>query len=128
MNIEGKLVDLQREANTLNEKVHKLNELYAECQHFTENFLECCEKHDIELVAINTLCKDIESCRNWPFDANNSVFADGKDEEYRPSIWEVVESCKIAGPCGNTGQHSIINTAKLIDGIYEYKDGKWTRR
>lgn len=127
MNWGYKFSELQTQINTLQDKANRLAEAYAEAEDFTLKFLACCEKHHIDLVSIGQRTDRIKSAKKYPFDVKDSVFADGTDSEDGPYIWSVVSDMGISGGCGNSGQHQIRNSAKLIDGVYELKDGTWRK-
>lgn len=140
MNFDKKLEKLNSDIQSLNryiemqrdniERKHsQICKAYEECKSFTENFLEVCKKYGIDLVSINTITDEIQSAKDWPFSAYPNVFADGIDEEHTPLIWRVIEDLKISEGCGNNGQHQIKQSAaaKMVDGVYRLKDGKWFR-
>ena len=127
MNWEYKFKDLQEEVRKLEEKANSLTEAYAEAEDFTLRFLKCCSKRHIKLVSIGKKTELIESAKNFPFGCGGSVFADGRGSDGRPTIWGVVEEMGISGRCGNSGQHEVSCDAKLIDGVYEFKDKKWRK-
>ena len=122
-----KSVELQKQIKCLEEKANSLSESYAEAEDFTLRFLKCCSKHHIKLVSIGKRTDIIESTKNYPFGCGGSVFADGRTRYGWPAIWAVVEEMGISGGAGNTGQHQVICDAKLIDGVYEFKDKKWRK-
>lgn len=128
MNWEEKLADFEVRLKEWDAKFNNLMIAYNESRDFTQDFLECCKKHDIDLVAIN--CNDDRLKDNhYSFAPYESVFADGDDNEGWPLIWSVVEDFGISGGCGNSGQHAITEDAsvKLIDGVYELKNGQWRK-
>lgn len=127
MNWEYKFKDLQKEVKELEEKANSLAEAYAEAEDFTLRFLKCCRKHNIKLVSIGTRTELIESSKTYPFDCCGSVFADGRSRDGWPTIWGIVNEMGISGGCGNSGQHQVSCDAKLIDGVYEFKDKKWRK-
>ena len=122
-----KFDELQKQIECLEEKANSLAEAYAEAEDFTLRFLKCCSKHNIKMVSIGKRTDLIESTKVFPFGCGNSVFADGRDRDGWPSIWGVVNEMGISGGAGNTGQHQISCGAKLIDGVYEFKDKKWRK-
>jgi hypothetical protein len=94
---------------------------------FTVNFLEICKRHRIDKVAIAVAHESIPRSTEFPFGYTGSIFTqDARTKDGWPSIWRVVEEAGISGGCGNTDQHSA-NTAKLIDGCYHLKNGKWNK-
>ena len=99
----------------------------AEAEDFTLRFLKCCSKHHIKLVSIGKRTNLIESTKSYPFRCDGSVFADGISRDGWPTIWGVVEEMRISGGAGNTGQHEVSCDAKLIDGVYEFKNKKWRK-
>ena len=127
MNWGFRFDDLQKEIRTLSERMNELAEAYAEAEDFTLRFLTQCSKHHIKLVSIGKRTNLIESAETYPFDCRGSVFADGKSKDGWPVIWSVVEELGISGGAGNSGQHQIKSSAKLIDGVYEFKDKKWRK-
>ena len=127
MNWEYKFKDLQEEVKALEQKANALSESYAEAEDFTLRFLKCCSNHNIKLVSIGTRTELIESSKTYPFDCFGSVFADGRSSDGWPTIWGIVEEMGISCGCGNSGQHQVNCDAKLIDGVYEFKDKKWRK-
>ena len=127
MNWGYKFSELQTQINTLQDKANCLAEAYAKAEDFTLKFLACCEKHHIDLVSIGQRTNRIQSSKTFPFDVSDSVFADGRDSRNIPHIWSVVSDMGISGGAGNGGQHQIRNSAKLIDGVYELKNGTWRK-
>ena len=127
MDFGYKFDELQKQIKCLEEKANSLAEAYAEAEDFTLRFLKCCSKHNIKMVSIRKRTDLIESAKGFPFGCGNSVFADGRDRDGWPTIWGVVEEMGISGGAGNSGQHEVTCDAKLIDGVYEFKDQKWRK-
>lgn len=127
MNWGYKFSELQNQIKNLNEKADALANAYAEAEDFTLRFLKQCSKHHIKLVSIGTRTELIDSSKNFPFGCSGSVFAEGIDRDGWPVIWSVVEEMGISGGAGNGGQHQVTCDAKLIDGVYEFKDKKWRK-
>ena len=127
MNWEYKFKDFQEEVKELQEKANSLAEAYAEAEDFTLRFLKCCSKHHIKLVSIGKKTELIESSKTYPFSCSGSVFAEGISRDGWPTIWAIVEEMGISGGAGNTGQHQVTCDAKLIDGVYQFKDRKWRK-
>ena len=122
-----KFDELQKQIECLEAMANSLAEAYAEAEYFTLCFLKCCSKHHIKLVSIGKRTELIESAKNFPFGCGDSVFADGIGRDGWPTIWAVVKEMGISGGAGNKGQHQISCDAKLIDGVYEFKDKKWRK-
>ena len=122
-----KFTELQKQIECLEAKANSLAESYAEAEDFTLRFLKCCSKHHVKLVSIGTRTELIESSKTYPFGCSGSVFADGRSCDGWPTIWGIVEEMGISGGAGNTGQHHVNCDAKLIDGVYEFKDKKWRK-
>lgn len=122
-----KFDELQKQIKCLEEKANSLAEAYAEAEDFTLQFLKCCSKHHIKLVSIGKRTSLIESTKRYPFGCEGSVFADGRDRSGWPAIWGIVEEMGISGGAGNSGQHQVSCNAKLIDGVYEFKNKKWKK-
>lgn len=127
MNWEYKFKDLQEEVRKLQERANSLAEAYAEAEDFTLRFLKCCSKHHIKLVSIGKKTELIESSKTYPFGCGGSVFADDRSRDGWPTIWAIVEEMGVSCGCGNSGQHQVSCDAKLIDGVYEFKDKKWRK-
>ena len=122
-----KFDELQKQIECLEAKANSLAEAYAEAEDFTLRFLKCCSKHNIKMVSIGKRTDLIESSKNFPFGCDGSVFADGRGRDGCPTIWGVVNEMGVSGGAGNTGQHQVSCDAKLIDGVYEFKDKKWRK-
>ena len=122
-----KFGELKKQIECLEAKANSLAEAYAEAEDFTLQFLKCCSKHHIKLVSIGKRTNLIESTKRYPFGCGGSVFADGRSRDGRPTIWGIVEEMGISGGAGNAGQHQVTCDAKLIDGVYEFKDKKWRK-
>ena len=122
-----KFAELQKQIECLEAKANSLAEAYAEAEDFTLRFLKCCSKHNIKLVSIGTRTELIESSKTYPFGCSGSVFAEGRSRDGWPTIWGIVEEMGISCGCGNGGQHQVNCDAKLIDGVYEFKDKKWRK-
>ena len=127
MELGYKFDELKKQIECLEAKANSLAEAYAEAEDFTLQFLKCCSKHHIKLVSIGKRTNLIESTESYPFGCGGSVFADGRDRNGWPAIWGIVEEMGISGGAGNTGQHQVSCDAKLIDGVYEFKDKKWRK-
>ena len=127
MEFRYKFDELQNQIECLEAKENSLAEAYAEAEDFTLRFLKCCSKHHIKLVSIGKRTDLVESSKNFPFGCGGSVFADGRGRDGWPTIWGVVNEMDISGGAGNTGQHQVSCDAKLIDGVYEFKDKKWRK-
>ena len=122
-----KFDELQKQIEYLEEKANSLAEAYAEAKDFTLRFLKCCSKHNIKTVSIGKRTDLIESAKSFPFDCGDSVFAYDIGRDGWPTIWGVVNEMGISGGVGNNGQHQVTCGAKLIDGVYEFKDNKWRK-
>lgn len=122
-----KFDELKKQIECLEAKANSLSEAYAEAEDFTLRFLKCCSKHHIEIVSIGKRTDLIESAKSWPFGCDGSVFADGRGRDGWPTIWGIVEEMGISGGAGNSGQHQVSCNAKLIDGVYEFKNKKWKK-
>ena len=127
MNWENKFKDLQEELREFQERANSLAKAYAEAEDFTLRFLKCCSKHHIKLVSIGKKTELIESSKTYPFGCDDSVFADNRSRDGWPTIWAIVEEMGVSCGCGNSGQHQVNCDAKLIDGVYEFKDKKWRK-
>ena len=122
-----KFENLQNEIKGLSERADKLAQAYAEAEDFTRRFLTQCSKHHIKLVSIGMRTELIDGCKDYPFGTQGSVFAEGRTKDGWSSIWKVVSELDISGGSGNQFQHQVSYEAeaKLVDGVYEFKDKKW---
>ena len=132
INFERLRNEIKREEmylQSLKEQIDKQEKEYTECLLFTDKFLKRCSAHKIKAVCINERNPIVEESITYPFGEKGSVFANGRTKDDFPAIWSVVEEMNISGGCGNTNQHQIneLGMSKLIDGVYEYKDGKWNK-
>lgn len=116
--------DLRESQKHLESEIKSLRQEIKEYSKFTDTFLKKCNKAGIKKVGIGKVLDE-----SWPFGSRGSVFTDGKirGKTNWPAIWGVVEEMGISGGCGNGGQHQVSSEAKLLEGIYELKDGKWLR-
>ena len=117
---------ISKARSTISEIEHSIINL-EEALDKTSEFLKICGSLGIKTVGIRKTHEDIKSSSSW-HDGFDAVYADestNKDGSGWPAIWEAVEIAGISGGCGNSGQHQIQHDAKLIDGVYRLKNGKW---
>jgi hypothetical protein len=128
MNFDCKLKEFNEKINSLTEGYNALLLAYSEARNFTESFLECCEKHGINAVAIQASSPKIPKSMTFPFGTYGNIFA-SEHENNTPAIWIVAREMGIDGGAGNEGQYQLSSNgqAKLIDGVYTLKDGCWKR-
>ncbi len=96
---------------------------------FMVRLLAKCKKGGITALAINCSSKSVPVSGHYgrgsicqhPMDAGCSK------REIGPAIWRIVEDLKIGFGCGNSGQHQVIQTDLLIDGVYVLRRGKWKK-
>lgn len=126
--IKNRQLIIDSELKSLKESIADFAEAYEEARNFTEKFLDCCEKHGIDLVSIGVSTEQISGCETYPFSHKGSVFAEGRYNHF-PAIWTVVREMGIGWGAGNTNQHQISPEARLelIDGVYKLKDGVWEK-
>lgn len=129
MNFDARFQNIVEKQEKLKAELDNVVAAYNEACDFTHSFLDCCAKHEIPVVAINVRTKKIESSVSFPFDPYGSVFASGTSERGFPKIWDVVSELHISGGAGNGAQHQIdyAASARLIDGVYELRNGVWHR-
>ena len=128
MDYNLKFGNIESQMSNLKTRFDVLKDEFDEAVEFTKVFLDECKNQDITLVSIGTRNEEIKSAKNWGFNYTCSVFADNKGKDGWPTIWSVVNKLGISGGCGNSGQHQITGEsyARLVDGVYLYKDGKWS--
>lgn len=128
MDYDLKFNSIQSQMSRLQVQFADLKDDFEKSVEYTKVFLDECKNNGIKLVSIGKYDEEIKSTKNWPFYTPCSVFADKRTKDGWPSIWRVVENLGISGGCGNSGQHQISSEsyARLVDGVYLYKDGKWS--
>lgn len=93
----------------------------------TTKFLKECTKYGINLVSIGVSTKKIKRSLGWG--ETSSVIAGGdvldKNKDGFPAIWSVINNLGISGSCGNGHQHYVNDKARLIEGVYEFKNNQW---
>lgn len=129
MDFKNEFETLKRKQQYLDAELKKLEADVKAATAFTMAFLKKCGKHKLTRVAINVADKSVPESVSFPFGPQGSVFAQGQTKDGWPAIWRATEEAGISGGCGNHNQHSITHEAqaKLIDGVYELKDGKWRK-
>lgn len=117
--------------NSIKERLRDVENSIKEAGSYTDAFLKVCKKHKLTKVAIGVKHASIKSSIEWSgvFGTRGSVFSDGDDKEGWPTIWAVAKESGVGGGAGNVGQHQIssVAQARLIEGVYHYKNGKWKR-
>ena len=126
MDFYGKMRTLETRINTLHQQWYDLYKAYGDAHDFTMTFLEACEKHGISVVSVQTRTDLIPETKTFPFGVKGSVFSDDVRVGGLPAIWQAVSDAGLKSGCGN-GNQMQIDCAKLVDGVYELKDGKWRR-
>ena len=92
----------------------------------TTRFLKECTKYGINLVSIGVNTKKIKRSSSWG--GTSSVIAGGDVSDRKdgfPAIWSVISNLHISGSCGNGHQHYVNDKARLIEGVYEFKNNQW---
>lgn len=100
------------------------NEILSQ-QKKTESFLRECGNLGIKRVSIRNRDDKIKESYSFPFGVMHSVFAEGEHKGW-PAIWRAVEKLGVGGGSGNRDQHQLKGD-ELIDGIYQIKNGKWSK-
>lgn len=129
MNFESTLKNIEDTIKSGIASLEVFKKKYKQHRDYTSIFLNVCRKYKIKRVAVGVSCADMDRCKNWPFDFSGSVFTDDTRDKRtgNPAIWQVLRELNIMG-CGNSNQAQFNSEAMLIDGIYEYKNGKWKRK
>ncbi len=127
MNFDLRVAEIEKRQKELAALVLATKAAVKEARRFTAHFLNECAKAGITKVAIARAHKSVPSSVDFPFGPRNSVFSDDVRKDDWPAIWSVVSDCGLSGGCGNHNQHSLNEEgeAKLIDGVYHLKNGKW---
>lgn len=119
MNPERELESLERQLATLRAR-------FEAAEDMTAQVLAVAQAHGVDRIGINRCDKTVHETGNWPFAENGNLFAKGRQNGW-PVVWQVAEDAGISAGCGNGDQHQISMSARLIDGIYELRDGRWLR-
>jgi hypothetical protein len=134
MNYEYRIKAAEMGIEQLLKDLTKLREDFEEAKTYTGEFLAWCSKNGVNRVGIGMRDDGFKDSANYPFGASGSIFADGceLDEKGRPSwpiAWKLADGFGISGGAGNSGERQISLEArnKLIDGIYECKNGQWRK-
>ena len=137
MNFDREIKHAVETARDALSQAEALEEKYKQAKNFTAIFLDECKERDIAKVAIGRKSKSVPATQSWPFGFSGQVFQfvpeaapkdkDGDSKATR--IWRVVDEMGIGGGCGNSNQHALSDEGnnKLIDGVYEFKHGKWIK-
>jgi hypothetical protein len=121
-------MDFRNELKNIHDRLKSIEAGLIDARKFTARFLASCGRHGIKRVAIQKQDEKVGRAVPFAFGPQGSVFAEG-EVNHRQKIWVVCDELGIGGGCGNSGQHSITPEAKarLIDGVYELKNGCWRR-
>jgi len=131
MDFQKLMNELKDRQTELRKDIEVLSSMMESAKVFTANFLSKCSDVGYDRVSIGKKHPSVESTKHYPFGAAGSVFAGnsgGADVRVNgsPAIWRIVERMGISGGCGNGHQHQV-NDARLIDGVYHFRDGSWYR-
>ena len=126
MDFYGRMRTLETRILTLHHQWEQLYRAYGDAHDFTMTFLEACQKNGISIVSIQTKTDLIPETKTFPFGVRGSVFSDDVSVGGWPAIWLAVRDAGLQDGCGN-GNQMQTNCSKLVDGVYELKDGKWRR-
>ena len=128
MNFDRKLADIDTDIKRLLALTADTKKDLKDCISFTHKFLDICKELGIKKVAIGVSHESIEATKKWGFSCQGSAFAAGEHGGW-PAIWKAVELAGVSGGCGNHDQHQLnsLGEAKLVDGCYHLKDGKWKK-
>ena len=132
-NFDFKFKKMNEKIDAVNKDMESLAIEYMEARDFTQQFLDCCRKHNISGVSIERWTDKIESAKEWG-NESDMVYSDAIESEDAgpgmagwPSIWHVCSEMDISKGCGNKGQHQA-NCSRLIAGVYRFtEDGRWIR-
>lgn len=126
MNFEQKASSLAR---TVENALQQLELLQSQLQHAatkTEELLAIASEVGVTAVSIGKK-HTLVGNEGWPFGFTGSIFTP-KDAEHEgwPAAWHIARKAGVSGGAGNGGQHQV-DTSNLIDGVYECRDGVWSR-
>lgn len=123
--------DYRNAVKELESQLKELKVSLKDAEKQTATFLKKCSEFGIEKVSIGK-----HPGESWPFGGAGNVFTFSDERTPKtkghsagwPAIWGVVEELGISTGCGNTDQHNVGKGENLMEGIYQMKNGKWTRR
>ncbi len=93
----------------------------------TARVLAIAEKYGETIVGINKSDERLVGSKDWDGRGmGHCLFAVGLDEGGYPNVWRIAEEAGIYAGCGNYNQAQIIAEC-VVDGVYELRDGKWSR-
>lgn len=130
MNFEISFNEIEKDLEKISERQKKLSDDFEQAKIFTAKFLSACSRRKIKLVSIGEQTDLIKSSKEWSFGHSYSVFSEENDRKGFPKIWDVVSEMGISGGCGNSNQHQISSEglSRLINGVYEFSNGKWYKK
>lgn len=132
MNYEYKIESAVRNSEEALKKVKHLQRKYKEAKVVTSELLQKCEEKGVTRVSIGKRSNRVPSSEGFPFNTSGSVFTftpkKNKTEGW-PAIWGICDSLGVSGGCGNSEQRQLSNEGdeKLIDGLYELRNGVWIK-
>lgn len=92
----------------------------------TEELLEIASSVGVELVSIGKKTDLIDSTKHFNY-ASGSIFTPTENRHgHWPAAWHIAEKAGVSYGAGNNGQHQA-HTSDLIDGVYECRNGQWSR-
>lgn len=126
MNFSYKINDLEKRIAELQEEAAMIRTDLVKAGEFTDLFLNKCAERNITRVAVGIADPETDGAKGWN-GGYGMVFSNDVCAGTWPAIWGAVEAMGISSGCGNSNQHQISQEgiAKLVDGVYELKDGKW---
>lgn len=116
-NFESRITRLENQLSMLKDE-------YEQSTQFTNHILKKAEEYGTKALGINKTSELVQT-NPW-LNAPSSLFAKERDEYDNLQVWRLARDF-FPGACGNTEQYQIPVDATVVDGIYEFKDGKWTR-
>ncbi|GAA1412070.1 hypothetical protein AUR04nite_00080 [Glutamicibacter uratoxydans] len=127
MDFERKIKWIEHEAKDALDKLESIKADLVEAQTKTEKLLAIAESVGVTVISIGKKHPAIDSTGDFPFGASGSIFTPLDDRHNGwPAAWHIAEKAGVSQGGGNSGQHQA-DTSKLVDGVYELRNGNWAR-
>lgn len=126
MDMDRTIATLNQRSADLQREVAEVGEQLERATAKTQELLAVAASVGTTVVSIGKKHPRVEN-EDWPFGVSGSIFTPPKDyHNGTPTAWIIARQVGVAAGAGNTGQHQI-RTENLIDGVYECRDGQWSR-
>lgn len=126
MNYGYEFGKLKSRVDELCSDIDRMNADFVESASFTDKFLNKCKQLGLSRVAVGIADQDTDGAKGWN-GGYGMVFSNDHRTGTWPTIWKVIEDMQMEGGCGNSNQYQSSSVHRLVDGVYELKDGNWIK-